>query len=892
MKILKIVKNIEPILNVTKNVIKESDNFNNYYIHEDNNLYKNQLPLLIRNSRIREVMSLKKLKRQDLVNITEANDEREEQKETINPLISLSNIRNPHIRSKKLPPLCPFFSQKGELLPEVVFSSNINSRNNIKTEGSYDINISFSSNSLGKYSTRKLSGFKSPTKLKKIDHSNFFKILEINFDEFQKEILNEPKYNLLKYDNVDIFGHKDFYQELIKGLVEEILILTGDEFDKSKIEENQEIKKEKMFELGKNKKQILLTLNSLKITIIELKGTSTDDNNDKSYTKDNICFEYSLPFNLLPLFYYKGFEKFKLFIFSFFHYNEETQKFEINENISKIINILLNNCADVKFKKNNEDEYNDEELNILQPVDNNKRTMNLNSSKIEKSSKKNLSSIKPQPFSKSMNFGMALLQNTLFAGTNIDIVSKKKLKKSKYDLYPKEKQNEDFLNYSNFQFFWNISDKIFCINIEMPLIEFSVPFYNIIVKQYIDYELLFYLYKINFDSWDFYVIKYLSSYKKFRILFSQLTAIKPKKNINMFLDKYKNRYFEKTDTKIINIITSKLLAEKKVVVEKRKKTKRSTNLRKIKLNSINEKNEGSNIDKQEEENKEKEKDIKDININKIEEENNEESKIKEEEKKKNTKPTALPTEETQITEQPVLTTNSTEQPSKIIKLTDNQLEINSILEQKCFIALVTLTDTEKYISNQYTIHFNYFHFTKFKSMEKYMKKTSFLLKFINIHYDKTTISFDYDALNAFDENNWMNEIEKYKLNYESEIQTENNKIINEEDKNGPPVVINKNKVEYPGAKKGTTIIIEIKPPILLLRRLNNDGTIFTKTTEIFEEEENKLSLNEGNNIYSLTKNMFEISIYHKKKEIDEQNTKDLANNILMYAFKRRFNKGN
>ena len=61
-----------------------------------------------------------------------------------------------------------------------------------------------------------------------------------------------------------------------------------------------------MFEWGKNKKQILLTLNSLKITIIELKGTSTD----KSNTKDNICFEYSLPFNLLPLFYYKGFEKF------------------------------------------------------------------------------------------------------------------------------------------------------------------------------------------------------------------------------------------------------------------------------------------------------------------------------------------------------------------------------------------------------------------------------------------------------------------------------------------------------------------------------------------------------------------------------------------------------
>ena len=80
MKTIKIEKNIEPILNVTKNIIKESDNFNDYYIHENNNLYKNQLPLLIRNSRIREVMSLKKLNRKDLINITEANDENEEQK--------------------------------------------------------------------------------------------------------------------------------------------------------------------------------------------------------------------------------------------------------------------------------------------------------------------------------------------------------------------------------------------------------------------------------------------------------------------------------------------------------------------------------------------------------------------------------------------------------------------------------------------------------------------------------------------------------------------------------------------------------------------------------------------------------------------------------------------
>ena len=876
MKIIKREKNIEPILHVTKNIIKESDNFNDYYIHENNNLYKNQLPLLIRNSRIREVMSLKKLNRKDLINITEANDENEEQK---NNLLYLSNIRNPHIRSKKLPPLCPFYSPRGELLPEVVVTSKLNNKNIAQTEGNYDINVS--SNSLGKFSERKFSRFSSPINLKKIDHSNFYKILEINYDEFQKEILYEPKYDLLKYDSSEIFGHKEFYQELIKGFVEEISIITGEEYDKSKFEENQDAKKEKIFEWGKNKKLISLTLNSIKVTIKE----ATDNISDKQGSKDNKgkilkenCFEYDLPFNLLPLFYYKGFEKFKLFLLSFLHYNEEMQKFEINENISKIVNILLNNCKDLKMKKENEEDLNNDEINILQPVEL-KKTANLlkvNSSKLEKnSSSKVATSNFIKNLSKSMNFGKGLLQNTLFAGTNVDIIAKKKLKKSNYDLYPKEMKNEDFLNFSNFQLFWNIADKIYCISVEMPLITFSIPIYNIIVKQYIDYELLFYLFKNNFDTWDFYVVKYLSSFRKFRILLSQLTAIRPKKNIYMFLDKYKNRYFESTDYKIINIITSKLLAQKEeVIVKQKKRTNRFLEPKKKQSKFVQEKSEESNKDVTKEEKSEI----------------NEEKKRKEEEKKENIQSSILPTEDT--ASQQGLTSNSLAQSTKtIIKLENSQIQINSILEQKCFIAIVTITDTEKYISNQYTIHFNYSHFTKCKSMEKYMKKTSFLLKFININYEKNTVSFDFDALNAFNETNWMDEIEKYKLNYESEIQRENNSITNiEEDKNGQPVAINKNKVEYPGAKNGTTITIEIKPPILLLRRFNSDGTIYTKCTEIFEEEENKLSLSNGNNIYNLTKNMFEISINHKQKEIEEKNNKDLANNILMYAFKKKYNK--
>ena len=133
MKTLTIEKNIVPILNVTKNVIKKSDNFNDYYIKENNKLYENQLPLLMRNSKIREVMSLKKLRIRDINNnISEENDSDNEKNDQIgdNSNIPLSIIRKPHIRSKKLPPLCPFFSQGGELLPQVVSTSKLYSSSN------------------------------------------------------------------------------------------------------------------------------------------------------------------------------------------------------------------------------------------------------------------------------------------------------------------------------------------------------------------------------------------------------------------------------------------------------------------------------------------------------------------------------------------------------------------------------------------------------------------------------------------------------------------------------------------------------------------------------------------------------------------------------------------
>ena len=897
MKTIKIIKNIEPILHVTKSVIKKSDNFNNYYLHEHNKLFHNQLPLLMKNSRIREVMTLKKLRKQDF-DSPEKNDFKEEDEEQKIGNINepLSSIRKPHIRSKKLPPLCPFYSPRGELLPQVIATSKIYNRNTLLTDGNYDINISLSSNSLSKYSQKVPMYSLSPSSnLKKINHNKFYKLLEINFDEFQKEILYEPKYDFLNYNNSEIFGHKEFYQEFIKELVEEISILTGEDYENKNEIKESESKKEKIFEWGKNKRRIILALNSLKVTIKEIKENNKNNIEDKNKNKlkDNnkICFEYNLPLRLLPLFYYKGFEKFKLFLLSFIYYNEETETFEIRENIRKIINVLLTNCKDLQIKNENENQSENAE-NLVQPMDN-KKSMNMSikslnvSSKLENKSSKYYNLLKPM--AKSTNFGMGIFKNQLFAGTNVDIVVKKKVKKAKFDIYPKENKSNNYYRYNNFNFIWIISDKMFSVNIEMPLITFSIPTFNIMVRQYIDFELLFYLFKINFDTWDFYIVKYLSSFKLFRILLSQITAIKPKKNMNFYLENYKNRNFESNDYKIINIITSKFLYEINKENKPDQRNSRFYGIRKSTLRKINEKMDNSKIDTSENINEKINEDNKYILKNEEAENiiNQKEEKIEEE--KKENKDGGIPVASLNTEESgPIQTIKEFSKRNSTLNLIDDKNMNNCILEQKCFIALVTLVDTEKSISNQYTIHFNYSHFTKFKSMEKYMKKSSFLLKFININYEKSSISFDYEALDSFDEMKWINELEKYNLNYESELKKENNNNINnDEQKVGAPVTTNKNKVEYTGAVKGTSIIIEIKPPILLLRCIDKDGKIYTKSTEVFEEEENKLNLNEENNYINLSKNMFDLSVYHKQKEIDDSNNKELADNLLFFAFKKK-----
>ena len=79
------------------------------------------------------------------------------------------------------------------------------------------------------------------------------------------------------------------------------------------------------------------------------------------------------------------------------------------------------------------------------------------------------------------------------------------------------------------------------------------------IQQYIDFELLFYLISINFSKWDFYIMKYFSSFKKFRNLLENLYSHKLINNIQFFLSNPKNKHYSMHNWEINNIYTDENL---------------------------------------------------------------------------------------------------------------------------------------------------------------------------------------------------------------------------------------------------------------------------------------------------------------------------------------------
>ena len=332
------------------------------------------------------------------------------------------------------------------------------------------------------------------------------KSLIVSPSNFEKRKIRKIKYNRYKINFFNDY-EKDFFSEIDysnlkyneyeiykdKSVYEKLIKDRVIFFKKNKIE-NKTVQLNKTFHYGKNNKEINLTLDTLLITLRDMSLPSNIQ--DK-----NVKFKF--PFSLLPIFYYKGYDTFMEFLSLVIKVENNFEKITFEED--KIIE-ALNSLQDFKIENEEKEEKTIE--NDFDFFDFYKSNKNI-----------------PKP------------ENVIELRPLI-------LKKSK-----------NFLKFNYFIFFWTTNSKTFMVTITMPCIHLKIVENNIEINNFIDYELLFYLYKRKFLNWEYFIIKNLSGYTKFRNIFQQIESIKKIYDKKIYLREPKTRKNTFSEETLTNIYT-------------------------------------------------------------------------------------------------------------------------------------------------------------------------------------------------------------------------------------------------------------------------------------------------------------------------------------------------
>ena len=347
-----------------------------------------------------------------------------------------------------------------------------------------------------------------PIKLKKSASLN--NITEINnYDEVYKEFFSDCDYSDLKYDEKEIF----FNHKKLENVVKDKIL-----YFKNEKNENQMYILEKNFFYGKKKdKKLNLSLRSLKICFEDLSHLIKNQ-------------EFNFPFALLPLFYYKGFDTFQKLLSQIIIFNEDYEKITIDENL---IYTTLNTLKDFEI----DIEKKDKDINN----NNYKNNNNITFDKL---------SLKP--------FKKILKQEKI----EYYYMRSPKIKKQQISIHHPSNLKNINKKYNNYSFIWTTITKTFKVTITLPIIYLKFPENKIEIKQYIDFELLFYLYNLNFLFWDFYIIKYLLSFTKLREYLKELAFLDNKNNDNFFLHEPKSKFYSFSGEMLYIIYTDDNLVNK------------------------------------------------------------------------------------------------------------------------------------------------------------------------------------------------------------------------------------------------------------------------------------------------------------------------------------------
>ena len=870
-KTLKISKNIDSILYITNDLIHQNEKYHDYIVNQNNSLYKRQLPLLAKNERIKALIS-KKLddSHKNAFSLVLPEEEKESKDKKIfnlNKLLTpLNKIRNIKIKSSKLPPLCPLYNEQGELIRSEIRTSKVVYKKINYNDFLNRINLGLGFPKPGKPLIKKLE-------IKKLRYNkscdNFD--LKIKLDDLENNYFNKPEYKHLKYDEKEIFGinNINIYEEIIKNKIIEL---------QSVYNKNNTIKKEKEYIYGFDKRKIILTLESLKIKFIEIKD---EKNNIIEKKSDKPIFEYILPFALLPLFYFKGIESFLIILSKILIFKEKNMNFELAPKSDEIISKILKNCKDFSISDNNDIIMNEKKSSMIDNFDLN-NNQNRNFSKKITFNKKNTTNdvlnneikannlnnqiinsiISPQNNISELNNNSTADPNninTMNTNTNnatnninsdinnindarkptIHFLEKKTIIKT-FDIYASKKNTNEKKIISQYEFFWITPIKSFILSIETPLITLYAPSNNNYIRQYINFELLFYIYQNNFIMWDFYIMKYLSTLKNFRLFFEQLYSIPKKMNISLFLTKPKAKKILSTNYEMISIIT-RPLGERRARRTDYLSEKEIKNNYQLDSNKVLRKFESF-----------KTKAFTNIHLNNFKKEINEDKNYNSKNIRYSKQIDNLADSLNKSNKNDKLDNSNLSKSESPIKNNNNFTTYNSLFIQKGLLFVASFINEENETINEFSIHFNVDQLRKFQIMEVMQDKISYFLKFMRVDYDTEKIFFDFASFKEFNEIDWMTEINKYNFNYLSQHKTISEEEFNDENENLKIVKT------FMGLRPNTKIKVEMKCPLVIRKDLDNLGFEFSEKININSSVEKILSNLTVFNSLDLTKQLIDI----------------------------------
>ena len=311
--------------------------------------------------------------------------------------------------------------------------------------------------------------------LSKLKEYNKESIYNISKTKILKDIiLNEYNDNEMNYEEQKILGDYKYYNNWIKKKLLEL---------KKEIPPEERVHRtlEKEYKNSKYNKP-LLTLNSLSISF-NCKG---------KYHLFHIPFEY------MPLFYYKNMSYLKYILVSIFKFDNDFE--DINIDFDEIIYIL--SCSQQFEIKENEviEKMPRNSINEFQENQNSEMDFIPISKHGKKHKKKNNNQ------------------------ENIVAPKTKKIKKIK-----EEEKNLYKCKYNKILFKWNTPKYNYDITVKVPEAIFQVG--KIVLKTYINIELIFYLLENKFEDWDFYISQYIFSYKEYLKKIGNLISVKSMENL-------------------------------------------------------------------------------------------------------------------------------------------------------------------------------------------------------------------------------------------------------------------------------------------------------------------------------------------------------------------------